>query len=554
MNRFVRSLLLCLALTAGATAWAQQPPAQPEQPAAPAQAAEPAQPEAPAAPEADEPVERDAEIHIDLRRDRSDNVILNMWGDARLPANEVADGVIAIFGDTHVEGEVWDAVVAIFGDSHVTGPVHGGVVSIFGNTYIDGEVDDAAVAVFGDLELGPNARVEGDIAVVAGKLTRHPDAVVSGQSEIVAGGFPALEGVRVWIEKCLLYARPLAFQPGLGWAWGIAFGFLLFYVVIALMFDKGVTRCVETLETQPGQSVVASLLAIVAVPVAFVLLLISVVGIVILPFAGMALVVASLFGKAVALAAIGRRITRFTGIAPLSHIAFATLVGGLIAMALYVIPVIGFIAYKLLGVIGFGVVMYTILLAIQQRSANRAALAAAAAPGGAAAAAATPGASFSDAPSFSDTSADPAAAQPAAEPTAAPMPPPAPAAITAPRAGFWIRMGALMIDIVLISIIVGILDFSGETFIVALAAYGALMWKLKSTTIGGLVCGLKVVRRDGGEINWDTAIVRALGCFLSMVVAGLGFLWIVFDEDRQAWHDKIAGTLVVRTSRPESLV
>jgi len=163
------------------------------------------------------------------------------------------------------------------------------------------------------------------------------------------------------------------------------------------------------------------------------------------------------------------------------------------------------------------------------------------------AAAATPGASFSDAP------ADPAPAQ-SAEPAAASVPPPAPAAITAPRAGFWIRMGALMIDIVLISVIVGILDLSGETFIVALAAYGALMWKLKSTTIGGLVCGLKVVRRDGGEINWDTAIVRALGCFLSMVVAGLGFLWIVFDEDRQAWHDKIAGTLVVRTTRPESLV
>lgn len=543
MNCFVRSLLLCLALTVGATAWAQQQPAQPEQPEQPAQAAEPEQPTAPATPDVEEPVERDSEIGINVR-DRSGNVILNMWGDARLPANETADGVIAIFGDTHVEGEVWDAVVAIFGNSHVTGPVHGGVVSVFGNTYIDGPVHEAAVAVFGDLELGPNARVEGDIAVVAGKLTRHPDAVVSGQSEIVAGGFPAVEGVRVWIEKCLLYARPLAFEPGLGWAWGIAFGFLLFYVVIALMFDRGVTRCVETLETQPGQSVVASLMTVVLVPVMFLLLVISVVGIVIVPFAGMAMVVASLFGKAVALAAIGRRITRFTGIAPFSHIAFATLVGGLIAMALYVIPVIGFIAYKLLGVIGLGVVMYTIVLAIRERSANRAQVVAAAAP---VAAGAAPFANVSDAP------ADPAAAQ-SAEPAAASVPPPAPAAITAPRAGFWIRMGALLIDIVLISVVVGILDLSGETFIVALAAYGALMWKLKSTTIGGLVCGLKVVRRDGGEINWDTAIVRALGCFLSMVVAGLGFLWIVFDEDRQAWHDKIAGTLVVRTTRPESLV
>jgi Predicted membrane protein/domain len=115
-------------------------------------------------------------------------------------------------------------------------------------------------------------------------------------------------------------------------------------------------------------------------------------------------------------------------------------------------------------------------------------------------------------------------------------------------------MGALFIDIVLISVIVSVLGTPDAFWIVALAGYGALMWKIKGTTIGGLVCGLKVVRRDGADLNWDTAIVRALGCFLSMVVAGLGFLWIVFDEDRQAWHDKIAGTLVVRTSRPESLI
>ena len=64
-------------------------------------------------------------------------------------------------------------------------------------------------------------------------------------------------------------------------------------------------------------------------------------------------------------------------------------------------------------------------------------------------------------------------------------------------------MGALFIDIVLIGVIVSILDSPGEIWVVALAGYGALMWKIKGTTIGGLVCGLKLVRRDGAEINWD---------------------------------------------------
>jgi uncharacterized RDD family membrane protein YckC/cytoskeletal protein CcmA (bactofilin family) len=530
MNRLLYSLLLCLALVGGRAATAAEP-------AEPAEPAESVERDVTQAVEEDED-ERDSEIEI--RLDHADNVVVNVWGDARLPARQVADGVISIFGDALVEGEVIDAVVTIFGNARVTGDVHGGVVSLFGNTYIDGEVHDAAVSVFGDLELGPNARVDGDIAVVAGKLTRAPGSEVHGESEIVAGGFPAIEGVRVWIEKCLLYGRPLAFEPSLWWAWAIACGFLLFYIVIALLFDRAVVRCVETLETQPGQSTVASLMTVVLVPVMFVVLAISVIGIVVIPFAGMALMVASLFGKAVALAALGRRVTRFTGIAPFGHIAFATFVGGLIALALYVIPVIGIIAYKLLGIIGLGVVAYTILLAIRQRSANRASAAAAAPP----------------AAGIGDALFEPAtAASTEPSPAAAPVPPPAaPAAITAPRAGFWIRMGALLVDMILIGVIVGILDLSGETWLVGLAGYGALMWKLKSTTIGGLVCGLKVVRRDGAEINWDTAIVRALGCFLSMIVAGLGFLWIVFDEDRQAWHDKIAGTLVVRTSRPESLV
>ncbi|MGH8241197.1 MAG: bactofilin family protein, partial [Steroidobacteraceae bacterium] len=234
MKSFFYTLLLCLSFVSGTTL-----AAEPAQPATPA---DPAAPADPATPSVEEPVERDSEVQIHLGRGHSDNVVINMWGDAQLGANEVADGVISIFGDAHVEGEVIEAVVTMFGNARVTGPVHGGVVSLFGNTYIDGPVQEAAVAVFGDLELGPNARVDGDIAVVAGKLTRDPGSVVRGQSEIVAGGFPALEGVRLWIEKCLLYGRPLAFERELWWAWAIAVGFLLFYVVIALLFDRSAVR------------------------------------------------------------------------------------------------------------------------------------------------------------------------------------------------------------------------------------------------------------------------------------------------------------------------
>jgi uncharacterized RDD family membrane protein YckC len=50
-------------------------------------------------------------------------------------------------------------------------------------------------------------------------------------------------------------------------------------------------------------------------------------------------------------------------------------------------------------------------------------------------------------------------------------------------------------------------------------------------------------------VDWVTVIVRALACFFSIVAAGLGFIWIAFDREKQGWHDKIAGTVVVRLPR-----
>ena len=81
-----------------------------------------------------------------------------------------------------------------------------------------------------------------------------------------------------------------------------------------------------------------------------------------------------------------------------------------------------------------------------------------------------------------------------------------------------------------------------------------ILWATKGSTIGGIICGLKVVRLDDRPVDWGVAIVRALGGFLSLVVAGLGFIWVGFDDERQSWHDKIAGTTIVRVPKGTSLV
>ena len=115
-------------------------------------------------------------------------------------------------------------------------------------------------------------------------------------------------------------------------------------------------------------------------------------------------------------------------------------------------------------------------------------------------------------------------------------------------------MVALFLDALLVGVLMGFMHHVFHLELVVLAAYGAIMWKLRGATIGGIVFDLQVVRLDGRPVDWETAIVRALGCFVSLVVAGLGFFWIAFDDGKQSWHDKIAGTVVVRVAKGVSLV
>ena len=108
-------------------------------------------------------------------------------------------------------------------------------------------------------------------------------------------------------------------------------------------------------------------------------------------------------------------------------------------------------------------------------------------------------------------------------------------------------MGALLLDFFLVTAIT--LPFfeihPGRSFVLLLV-YRVALWSWKATTVGGIICGLRVVRMDGKPLPFTAALVRGLASILSAAAAGLGWLWILWDPERQAWHDKIAGTVVVR--------
>lgn len=132
-------------------------------------------------------------------------------------------------------------------------------------------------------------------------------------------------------------------------------------------------------------------------------------------------------------------------------------------------------------------------------------------------------------------------------------------------AGFWIRTGAAIIDsILLLIILVPILTaiygsgyWIGETlnqgiwgvlFNYILPAIAVIaFWIYKSATPGKMVLKLSIVdAKTGGKPSTGQFIGRYLGYYVSMMPLFLGIIWVGFDKRKQGWHDKLAGTLVIR--------
>ncbi|WP_394782167.1 RDD family protein [Undibacterium sp.] len=131
--------------------------------------------------------------------------------------------------------------------------------------------------------------------------------------------------------------------------------------------------------------------------------------------------------------------------------------------------------------------------------------------------------------------------------------------------GFGPRFWAFIVDSVLISVLLlGLLfmvyDFNDLASGVMLTGWTGIFlnyvlpalivlafWLLKSATPGKMAIGAKIVdARTGLPPSLRQHIIRYVGYFVSMIPFFLGFFWIAFDSKKQGWHDKMAGTVVVR--------
>ena len=143
-------------------------------------------------------------------------------------------------------------------------------------------------------------------------------------------------------------------------------------------------------------------------------------------------------------------------------------------------------------------------------------------------------------------------------------------------AGFWIRVGASLIDTALVvcvtlPILVAIYGWTyfdaskmGTTagfadFLISWVAPAIAIvafWLYKQATPGKMALSMKVVdAKTGRTLTIGQSIGRYLGYFVSTIPLGIGLIWVAFDPKRQGWHDKLAGTVVVRSKHrgPEAV-
>lgn len=132
-----------------------------------------------------------------------------------------------------------------------------------------------------------------------------------------------------------------------------------------------------------------------------------------------------------------------------------------------------------------------------------------------------------------------------------------------PPAGFLLRLGAMFYDSLLLIAILMMLSYpyvwltggdnpglmmktAYQIYLLAICFFFyAGFWVRGGQTLGLRTWRLKLVRDDGGPITWVLALKRFAFAWISLLCLGLGFLWVIYDRDKLAWHDRWSGTRLV---------
>ena len=130
------------------------------------------------------------------------------------------------------------------------------------------------------------------------------------------------------------------------------------------------------------------------------------------------------------------------------------------------------------------------------------------------------------------------------------------------KAGFWIRLKAIWIDTLIIIIGIKILFFFlflqpyeiyvpyEFTAMIAAIIYASIFIASKGYTLGKKICGLTVLSNDNKPLGIFSVVLReSISKIISTIFLLLGFFWIGITKSKRGWHDYLAGSKVIQTSK-----
>lgn len=529
--------------------------------------------------------------------------IVRIGKPVHVAAGENVRSVVVVQSSATIDGQVDHDLVVIGGKARINGTVRGNVVNVGGGIVLgpDAQIRGDAVGVLGGIRMGANSVIQGDACGIVGGVEKGPGAQIHGETidqhiDLPFGKWTGQDGFQLphWIEVTLkeivLKFRPLSFR--VGWVWVVAGIFLALHLLLTLV-APGMVRSISS--TLADRGATAFLMGFLALPLgALVTLILAAtgIGLVVVPFFGAAFLFAAFAGKSGLLHFLGMSVARRPG-RDLTGLA-AVAIGTAVVTVVYLVPFLGMVSWAVLSMWAIGAGMLALLSRFQNEARPTPLRPIpASTPGPAPTSPAptlSPLAMMVVTPSYAPPSPDsspestssidseetnpealetdagtgtrPSAAAdatPAGNPPPPPPPFPAPSmppdALTMPRVALKERLLASLLDGFLLALLFLTMDVSGIRWKVLIAiAYFTSFWLWRQTTLGGIVLRLKVVRLDGRPMDAATALVRSLGATFGVLALGLGYFWSAWDPDSQGWHDKIAGTVVVRTPKSLPLV
>jgi|SRR5215471_1888191 len=138
--------------------------------------------------------------------------------------------------------------------------------------------------------------------------------------------------------------------------------------------------------------------------------------------------------------------------------------------------------------------------------------------------------------------------------------PPYSGGASGPRAGFWSRFAALFIDSIIVAIIpIVLIAIGASSNSSGLLVFGYIVWIVgyiayfvyfeggeSGQTPGKRMLGIRIIDfNTGGPIGYGRAFLRLIGRWIAGIFCYLGYLWMLWDKEKQCWQDKMANDVVV---------